>query len=173
MAKNSKVNQKIFYLISTLLAVVAICMIFVDVSAITKNGDSAFVLTGLQATFGYSETISGLGLSHTTVVSTFSILNLLIYVCLIVGVVLSILKLLNIAKFKSVDWVIIALFAVSALLYLFMPTFVVYGKDIVDVVSVAVKNGATKSLMVGSLIGTIASLFASFLVVAKKILAKS
>ena len=168
----ANIKLKIFYIISLLLSIIAICTIFTDVSAITKNDQSVYVLTGLQATFGYVETMSGLGMTITTVVTKFSILNLLTYVCLFIGLILTVLKLTVFSKYKVLDFIIIGIFALSTILYLFMPAFVVYGDNIGSLVSMAIENGAKKTLMIGSIIGSVMSFVAMTSSVVKKIIIK-
>ena len=73
---------------SALLAVVAICMMFVP--AATVN-DTNMTYTGLQLTFGYSEdTLLG-----TVTVLNFSFLNFLPYLLALAGIAFSVLTALG------------------------------------------------------------------------------
>jgi len=170
MSKKSKSKINIIlYAVALVLAVVAICMIFVDVSAIAKNGETGYVLTGLQATFGYSEETK---LAGTLVYAQFSFMNLLVYILLIVGVVLTLLRLFKVAKSGLIDWVSIAALAAAAVLYFIMPSFVVYGKTWTGLVDTAIELGASKTLMVGAVVGGITSALAAVSLLANKFITK-
>lgn len=170
MSKKSKSKINIIlYAVAIILAVVAVCMIFVDVSAIAKNGDTGYVLTGIQATFGYSEETK---LAGTLVYTEFSFMNLLVYILLIVGVVLALLRLFKVAKSGVVDWVAIAAFAAAAVLYFIMPSFVVYGKTWSGLVETAIELGSAKTLMVGAIVGGVTSALAAVSLLANKFMAK-
>lgn len=170
MSKKSKSKINIIlYVGAIVLALVAICMIFVDVSAIAKDGDTVYVLTGLQATFGYSEETK---LAGTLVYTEFSFMNLLVYILLIVGALLALLRLLKVAKSGVIDWVAIAAFTAAAILYFIMPSFVVYGKTWLGLVDTAIELGASKTLMVGAVVGGITSALSAISLLANKFMAK-
>lgn len=73
---------------AALLAVVAICMMFVPAAVVT---DTKITYTGLQLTFGYSEdTILG-----TVSILDFSFLNFLPYILALAGIVFNVLTALG------------------------------------------------------------------------------
>lgn len=167
--KSKGVNKLVFYGITLLLGVLAIAMIFANVCGIQNGDDVAYQLTGIQATFGFSETTKLLG---TVVYTNFSILNLLLYIALLAGVVLLVLKLVKVLKSNVIDYVIAALFVVAGIMYFIIPTFVVYGDAWSSLVNLAIKAGGTKVVMAGGIVGGIASILAGATLVVGKFVAK-
>lgn len=169
MAKKSKSQLNIIlYGVAILLAIVSICMMVVNGSALAKDGETAYILTGLQATFGYTEeTLIG-----NAVYTQFSFMNLLTYILLAVGIVLVILKMLKVAKSDAINWVAIIVFVAAGILYFMMPNFVVYGKAWSSLVDAALDFGASKTAMVGAIVGGISSILAAATLVAQKLVGK-
>jgi len=167
--KNKKLNSIIFYAIALLLGALAVAMIFANVCGIQNENNMAYELTGIQATFGYSEQTKLLGTLYYT---NFSILNLLVYVLLIAGVMLTILKMFKVIKSGTFDYVIVALFVVAGILYFMVPNFVVYGNDWSTAVNIALKAGGAKVVLAGGIVGGISSILAAVSIIAGKFLAK-
>lgn len=161
MTKKQKQLNIILYAVAAVLALVAVCMMFTNVSALKLSGETGNELTGVEATFGYE--------SYGQEVAKFSFMNMLTYVLLIAGIVLVALRLFKVLKSEAIDWVIVGLFVVAAVLYFLMPQMVVY----TDLIADSIKTmKASKVLQVGSIIGGITSALAACSVVAKRLLGK-
>lgn len=119
--KDKLTLKNLLYAFAVVLGIVSILMMFL--TAFTANTTTNY--TGVQATFGYSETV----LNNTVEVLAFSFMNFLPYLLLLAGVVLALLKFLGVLKSKVVDYVLIALFVVSAVLFFFAPNMVVYASE--------------------------------------------
>lgn len=158
MTKKNKQLSTILYALAAVLALVAVCMMFTNVSALKLSGETGNELTGVEAVFGYE--------THGQEIAKFSFMNMLTYVLLIVGIVLVALRLFNVLKSQNADWVIVGLFVVAAVLYFLMPQMIVYTDTIAK--SIETMN-ASKVLQVGSIVGGITSVLAAGLVVAKKL----
>lgn len=99
MAKKKETGKYIGFL-ALLLAVAAIVMIFLPaiVYKTSENAD-AVTYTGIQVTFGFKETQASVGnLKYETEWFKFSFMNFLPYILLIVGVALTLLKMLGISS---------------------------------------------------------------------------
>lgn len=169
----SKLNLNvILYAVAILLAVVSVCMIFTEVCGIKSGDDTGYILTGIQATFGYSKQTTVLGSTVTSTYTVFSFMNLLIYILLIAGVVLALLRLFKVVKSGAMDWVVAALFIVAGILYFVMPNFVVYGAAWEDLVALAMKADAVKTVLAGGIVGGISSIVAGGTVVVNKFIKK-
>ncbi len=166
MAKKSKIKQNLlFNVVAILFALVSVCMIFTNVCGIASDGNVGYILTGLQSTFGFSETKTLIG---TVVYTGFSFLNLIPYLLLLVGIVLALLRVLKVLKSGAIDWAVAAMFVVSGVMFFLIPNFVVYGAGWATLVDLALKTGATKALLVGGYVGGISALLAGISVVAGK-----
>lgn len=171
--KSKKATKKsigIYSIISVLLAVLSVSMIFANVSGVAKGDNVEYVITGLQATFGYSEETRLLG---TLINTQFSIFNLLIYVFLIAGIVLLVLKTFKILKSNVIDWVVVGLFLVSGILYFVMPQLVVYGKAWDGAVKLLLEANYVKTVLIGGIIGGITSILAGLSIVTSRLTAKN
>lgn len=126
--KDKLTLKNLLYAFAVVLGIVSILMMFLTAFTATVSAGVASTTTnytGVQATFGYSETV----LNNTVEILAFSFMNFLPYLLLLAGVVLALLKFLGVLKSKVVDYVLIALFVVSAVLFFFAPNMVVYADD--------------------------------------------
>ncbi len=172
MAKKSKSKSKInsvCSLVAIILAVVAIVMIFTDVCGIKTGDKTNFVLTGIQATFGFSEDVKIIG---TQVYSVFSFMNSVVYALVLAAAVLVVLRLCKVLKSGIIDWVAAAMFMISGILFFLMPNFVVYGEAWKGLADTALKLDGVKTILVGAIISGIASILAAGSVIAGKFIKK-
>jgi len=173
MSKKSKIkNIKIFNIVAIGLALISIGMIFAEVCGINADGKVGYVLTGIQATFGYSKESTVLGSTIITTFTNLSFVNLLMYALLIVGVVLILLKTFKLIKSNSIDWISAIMFIVAGVLYFLLPNFVAYGDGWADLVNFAIKAGGSKVILFGSIIGGLTAILAGVSIVIGKCLKK-
>lgn len=173
MSKKTKSNiNVILYAVASVLAVVAICMIFTNVCGIKKGENTNYILTGIQATFGYSKQTTILGTVTTSTFTAFSFMNLLLYILLIAGLIIAVLRTFKIVEPGVIDWVVAGLFLVAGILYFVMPHFVVYGAAWEDFVAIAIKSDGVKTLLVGGIVGGISSILAGGAVLVNKFVKK-
>lgn len=169
----SKLNIKvILYAVAILLAVISFCTIFTEVCGIKNGDDTSYILTGIQATFGYSKQTTVLGSVVTSTYTVFSFMNLLIYILLVAGIILAVLKAFNIIQSGVIDWTVAVLFIVAGILYFIMPNFVVYGSAWEDLVALAVKADCIKTILVGGVVGGASSIVAGGTIVVSKFVKK-
>lgn len=167
----SKINL-ILNAVGVLFAIVSACMIFTEVCGINVDGEVGYILTGIQATFGYSKQTTVLGSTVTTTYTTFSFMNLLTYILLIAGIVLVVLRIFKVIKSDAIDWGAALLFIVAGVLYFILPSFVVYGAGWADLVELALKADGVKTVLVGSIVGGISAILAGTSVVVSKFIKK-
>lgn len=150
--KTSKFSvNNLLYCGATILGVVAICMIFVSAFSV-KRPLITDTFSGLQSVFGFAE-------NDFTYLS-FSFMNLLTYILVVVAVLFAILKLCGVLKSKLLNYVIAALFVVAGVFFFLTSTFAVYGevyKTYVEAVGSSVALGA------GSIVAGISSICAGCL----------
>ena len=139
------------------MSFVAILMIFVtNINIVLKlTDDVVYACNGIQVTFGFKD--------GNLEVYSFSIMNLITYICLIAGFVCVLLKLSNAVKSKIVDFVAICLFIVSGVFFFLMPSFAVcpYANSLVSL-----------NLGVGAIIGGILAILSACVVLVKALMKK-
>ena len=173
MAKKSKNKINIILnSIALIFAVVSICMIFTEVCGINIDGELGYVLTGLQATFGYSKQTAVLGSTVTTTYTMFSFMNLLTYILLVAGVVVMLLRMFKVLKSSAVEYLAAIMFIVAGVLYFVLPNFVIYGNGWADLVELAIKADGIKTTLIGGIIGGVSAVLAGAMVLAKKFVTK-
>ena len=173
MSKKLKIqNNKIFNIIAIVLALISIGMIFAEVCGINADGKVGYVLTGIQATFGYSKESTVLGSTIVTTFTNLSFMSLLMYALLIVGVVLIVLRTFKIIKANSIDWISALMFITAGVLYFLLPNFVAYGEGWIDLVNFAIKAGGTKVVLFGSIVGGLTAILAGASIIVSKCLKK-
>ena len=121
--KDKLTLKNLMYALSVVLGIVTILLMFGDWAV--YNGVAKGSYTGVQATFGYSEST----LLGNVEVLNFSFMNLLPFLLVLACVVLALLKFLGVVKSKIVDIVMIVLFAVSAVLFFCASNFVVFASE--------------------------------------------
>ena len=159
----------IFNLLAIAFAVLAIFMIFANVSGVSKGNHLEYAITGIQATFGFSESTKLFGLLINT---QFSFLNLNIYILLISGVILTILRVSKLLKSNIIDWVALGIFFAAGILYFVMPHFVIYGSAWKGAVNILLDANYVKTPLVGSIIGGLSSIAAASLILIDKLTKK-
>ena len=128
----------LWYCGATVFALVAVIMIFVNNLTIvgTVTEKVHYVNNGLQTVFGFKD--------GSVEVYSFSILNLLTYLFLLVGLVLVVLKTLKVVKSNVIDFAALCLFIFSGVFFFLMPSFAVcpYAVDLGSLVVVNLGAGA-------------------------------
>lgn len=119
--------EKIFYLISAILALAAIIMMVgtaivpTEATGVKQKIDAGFY--GYELVFGLKDgDLSGL---------KFSVLALIPYVLALAGIVLLIFRIIDKFISKKFDFLIVALLLVASLLFFFSGNFVVYSANLV------------------------------------------
>ena len=152
-----KNGLNLWYACATILALVAVIMMFVtNINIVGKISEEVhYACNGMQVTFGFKD--------GNLEVYSFSILNLITYLLLIAGLVLTLLKLLNVLKSKMVDFVIICLLLVSGIFFFLMPNFAVcpYASSLVVL-----------KLGVGAIIAGVLALVSAIVIAAKALMKK-
>lgn len=141
--------KNLLYALAAVVAVVAICMMFVNAisynyTALGRTYDLSF--TGVEATFGKEDVLG------------FSFMNMLSYILVLVALIIVVLKLCGVFKSKIFDYVAFALFIVSAVFFFLTVQFVVWNdalKTFFDTVEVTFSLGA------GAIVSGVMSLLAA------------
>jgi len=157
--------NKILYGVAVLLSVVAVFMIFAPALGITYTGHDNATYTGLQAVFGYSQTKTILGASVTTNFLSFSFMNLLTYILLIVAIVLLVVKLCGKLNSKIVDYIIAVLLVVSGIFFFVTSNFAVLA-GFYD----ATADVITRTLGTGAIVSGVLAIVSSIVVVVASVL---
>lgn len=157
--------NKILYGIAVLLSVVAIFMIFAPALGISYTGHDNATYSGLQAVFGYSVTRGSGALSVTTNYLSFSFMNLLTYILLIVAIVLLVVKLCGKLNSKIVDYIIAVLLVVSGIFFFVTSNFAVLA-GFYD----ATADAITRTLGAGAIVAGILALVSAIVVVVASVL---
>lgn len=157
--------NKILYGIAVLLSVVAIFMIFAPALSISYTGHDNATYSGLQAVFGYSVTRGSGALSVTTNYLSFSFMNLLTYILLIVAIVLLVVKLCGKLNSKIVDYIIAVLLVVSGIFFFVTSNFAVLA-GFYD----ATADAITRTLGAGAIVAGILALVSAIVVVVASVL---
>lgn len=160
--KKSKSNLgKVLGIIAAILGVVAIGMIFVDT---IKIPDTKFIegegYNGLKVVFGYKE--------GNVSVFSFSIMALVTYLLMIVGVALSILSFRAKKGNKVLDLVTAALFVVAGVLCFLMPSLVAFSDTIAGMIAAEIDY----TLAIGAIVSAITSILAAVAMAIKALSAK-
>lgn len=150
MAKKKKGFSlaKIFYLIAGVLGVVAICMIALESVKVEVKGLS-FIngeYTGIQTTFGYKD--------GDTEMLSFSIMNLLPYIFVVVATLISVAKTLGKMDSGLMGFIALGLFVAAGVLFLLNTQFVVFADNIIGKIG---SSALTKSLGTGAIISACCS----------------
>ena len=159
MAKKKEIGKYIGFL-ALLWAVAAIVMIFLPaiVYKASENAD-AVTYTGIQVTFGFKETQASVGnLKYETEWFKFSFMNFLPYILLIVGVALTLLKMLGIFKSKLFTLITAACFIAGGILLFFCVDFSIVGTE--QITDLPLLSKDYMSLGVGVIIGAILAILA-------------
>ena len=157
MSKRSKGGVNVWYCGAAVLALVAIVMMFVTnlniVGKITE--ETHYACNGIQTTFGFKD--------GSIEVYSFSIMNLITYLLLIVGFVIILLRALNVVNSKVADFVAICALVVSGIFFFLMPSFAVcpYANALVVI-----------KLGIGAIIAGVLAIVSAILVAAKMLLKK-
>ena len=164
--KKSGLNLgKILYLVAAALGVVAVVMMFVDTIKIpdtkilgeTIEGEG---FSGLKVAFGYKE--------EDMAIFKFSFMGLLPYVFVIAGAVLAVVNAVAKKNNKILDYVAIALFVVSGVLFFCMPNFVVFA----DTLAGKVAAEFDYELAVGAIVSAISAVASGAVIITKVLLKK-
>lgn len=132
-SKNLFLNKLLSYL-QIILLFVAIGMIFTP--AIVSVSDSTATYTGLEVVFGetFQRTILGIDISYE--IFKLSILNLVPYLIILVGIVLVNMQIRRKDNGDVVlDFVLFITFALTGVLFIFVVNFVVPGDGITEIYS--------------------------------------
>ncbi len=145
--------NNIMYALATILGVVAICLMFAPsisytVTVLGKDVTTAY--TGVQVTFGHNV--------KDVAYLAFSFMNMLSYVLLLVAVVLTVLKLCGVLKSNIVNYVIVALYVVSAIFFFCTVSFTVFGEYFETLKNIEWKLG------VGAIVSGVLSIVSALLV---------
>lgn len=166
--KSKSVNGNLLYLLAAVLGVVAVCMIFVTAFVVKDSGTGAMdaTYTGLQTVFGYA--------SDDVEYLLFSFMNLLPYVLVLAGVVLTALKFFGIVKSSLMDWVSAGLFVAGGVLFFFTANFTVLTEDYTNLIKVAnvIKTYVTTGLGAGPIVAGICSILSGATVAVKNLMKK-
>ena len=157
---------KILYAVAAVLGLVAVVMLFVQAVKVpdvetyfgTLENESGY--TGLQVAFGAKE--------NDVAVLGFSFMGLLPVVLVLVGIVLSALKIASSKGSKILDYVAVACFVVAGVLYFIMPSFMVFADTILG----SIAKEIDYVLSVGSIVAAICSILAGATVLVKNLLKK-
>lgn len=120
MAKKKTNYMSYLPLAAVLLGIVAIVMLFVP--AVVASEDVSY--TGLQVVFGYSEKTDIFGSQLVTEMLSFSFMNLLPYILVLVGVVCCVLAFMN-PKNKLFAFVAFVCFVVAAVFFFLAVSFTI------------------------------------------------
>ena len=123
MAKKSskkKTLKLVFTCLEVVFAIAALCMIFLPAIGV-KDSDTSY--SGLNAVFGYSTKTNLLVSTVETQVFSFSFLNLLTYLLVLIAVVLLILKLAFKKQAKLVNLLSIILLIVAGVFFFLVVQF--------------------------------------------------
>lgn len=152
MAKRKrKSNTKVaLSLLEIILAIAAICMLFVPVIGV-KDSDTTF--TGMQAAFGYTLSNKKGSLDLSYHVLAFSFMAFLPYLLSIISVVLIVVSLVLKNGYKLVKFLVALVFIASAVFF-FLTTNFVTGAD--DLTSYLASN-TTFTLGVGAIVAGVVS----------------
>lgn len=163
MAKKKSKNLlgMLLPVVAALLAVVAICMMFVPavVRASSLSDKLNITYTGAQVTFGYKEANTGIE------IFAFSFMNFLPYLLLVAGIVFSVLSVLG-KLGKIAPFVSAVCYLAAGILFFCVTKMVVYptdSKDIADMFKEGLSLGAgaivAGLLSILSALGSAATLF--------------
>lgn len=145
-------------LASVILAAVAVCMIFLPAISYAKANGEAVNYTGLQVTFGFSETQASLGsASYVTEWFKFSFMNLLTYVLLIVGIVFAVMQM-NKKQSKLFTLITAACFVVGGVFMFMVVNYSIVGAG--QVTGATLLDKQNMSLGIGAIIGGAAACLA-------------
>jgi len=163
--KKSKSNLgKVLGIVAAVLGIVAVCMIFIDTIKIPDSKILGKVIegegyTGLQVAFGYK--------TDDVAVFNFSIMALLPYLLMIVGVIFSLLNA-NKKGNKGFDFVTALVFAAAAVLCFLMPSFVACSDTLLGEIAAEIDY----VVATGAIVSAIASILAAVFVSIKAIMQK-
>jgi hypothetical protein len=160
---SKKCKFNLWYCATALLALVAIVMAFTTCVKLNGVLTGTTDYTGLQATFGYTD-------KYDNQMFAFSFVNLITYLLLLAGFVLVLLKAFGTTKSKTVDYVVIALFLVAAILFFLMPTLAV--SPYADNANKILAGSVTRGLGVGAILSAILLLCSAFTLLVKTLLKK-
>lgn len=163
--KSSSNLGKILYLIAAILGVVAIVMIFVDTVKIpdakllgeTIEGEG---YSGFKVAFGYKE--------EDVAIFKFSFMGLLPYLLVLAGVVLTLVNAFAKKGNKIFDYISIAAFVVSGVLFFIMPNFMVFADNIAGKIAAEIDY----ELAVGAIVSAVAAVASGAVVLTKVLLKK-
>lgn len=116
---------------SLLFSVAAICMIFLTaiVYKVSEEADPTNY-TGLQVIFGFTETQVSIGnMKYETEWFKFSFMNLLPYILIAAGLVLTLLKILGGSRSKLLSIICAACFVAGGILAFFTVNFAIVGSE--------------------------------------------
>mgnify|MGYP000847446768 CR=1 FL=1 len=170
--KNRKFVSEFVSLFQIILLFVALVMIFLP--AININ-DGDVIYSGLDVVFGKVVIHDILIGTFEYTVLEFSILNLLAYVLIFVGIIILLFMFLNKIKgSKTVDFMMFLILAVAGVLLLFTIKFTIVGEGFTDLYSFFSGSDFNLSnyakLGTGPIIGGVCTLVASFFSLGKLLL---
>ena len=152
--KANKLNY--FYCIALVLCVAALAMVFVPaVKIVGKLTDSVYYTgNGLNTIFGYSD--------GSVSVFSFSVLNLMTYALPLAALVLVALKMASGTKGKLLDCIAIVLLVVASVFFFLAPTFAIS-----EFANVGLH---VKKLAIGAILGGVASILATLVLIANLVI---
>ena len=164
MAKKKTNAGAVLNAVAVALGVVAVCMLFLtSVKVVTKvlgvTGTTEF--KGKEVVFGL-EDFAG-----------FSIMNLLPYILVVVGVVFAVVSLASKKKAKMFDYIAGIALVVGGVLFFVTAGFTQWTESYKNVLDLGIKaETTTVSLGIGAIISAITSILAGVLVCAKQLMKK-
>lgn len=156
MAKKMKISSLLTAL-AAILGVVAIIMLFVPAIGL-KDADGTY--KGMNVVFGLKEKLPVIGTEYT--VLNFSFMNLLTYLLVLAGTVLSLLNVLAKKPSKLFSLIAAAAFLVAGIFFFCTLSFTSFNDDISKVISGL--GGDIKSafkLAAGSIVGGVLSILSA------------
>lgn len=158
--KNNSNVKKLCSLVAAVFGLIAIAMIFLPAINIFDKD-----INGIKAVFGYSET-TGTIIKVSKQVLELSIGNLITYILVVIGLVISLLTLTKIGrKNKVLPLFATVVFIAAGVLFFFQVNFVVLSTDLLEMLSIdpaeyikQVKSEST--LLVGPIVAGVLSIIA-------------